>query len=301
MSSKHHNSFVKDAATLFHLSLNEGLERLPKASIPLYQGRGKNYTPELIGTGFALHIGTHKKLITAGHVTDLLGNNQFYVPDNGDLRPFDCRISRFGHAGIDRSRNPIDISVIDLDEKQAARLTGYHFFLPEKIEHRHSLRSPDCHYAFVGYPANKNDGKFKATEVGTHLLRYCGKSITPDQHAKLNRPCETHLGIVFDKNSIGSDGKAFTAPDPYGISGCPVWSLGTVPEIVDMAKTKAPLLAGMGIEYRDHSLVAVRACLILQVIRSLHGELKTSIEDCPHVRLEHRWNAPQRQLALTGH
>jgi hypothetical protein len=125
-------------------------------------------------------------------------------------------------------------------------------------------------------------------------------SIGSDKHVALNRPSETHLGIAFEKNCIGSDSKPFTAPDPNGISGCPVWSLGTAPEIADVANTKTPLISGMGIEYRDHALIAVRACLILQVVRALHGELKTVIEECPHVRLEHRGPVKHRQLILKG-
>ena len=104
--------------------------------------------------------------------------------------------------------------------------------------------------------------------------------------------------MVFDKSSIGSNGKVFNAPDPHGISGCPVWSLGGFQQIFDV--TKKPTLAGMGIEIKDHSLIAVRACLILQVVRSLHDELKSLIDECPYVRLEHRHSAPPRQVVLTG-
>lgn len=297
--SFHPNASIQDPRTALYLGINKKLERLPKGSIPLYEGKGTKYTPELTGTGFGIHVGTFKMLITAGHVTDRLTDKQFYVPDHDQLRRFDCRIHRFGHAETSRSQDPIDISVIDLDEQQAYRLSAYHFFKLEDLEHRHFL-APDCHYAFVGYPATKNQGKFKATQVGTHLFRYFGMSIGSDKHVALNRPSETHLGIAFEKNCIGSDLKPFTAPDPHGMSGCPVWSLGMAPEIVDVANTKVPLISGMGIEWRDHALVAVRACLILQVIRTLHGELKTVIEECRRVRFEPRSPVKHRQLILKG-
>ena len=59
----HPNSLIQDPQTAFYLGINEKLERLPKGSIPLYEGKGTNYTPELTGTGFGIHVGTFKKLI----------------------------------------------------------------------------------------------------------------------------------------------------------------------------------------------------------------------------------------------
>jgi len=66
-----------DRAKSFYISLNAKIAMLPNASIPLYQGAGKSYTPELIGTGFPLEIGPRKMLVTAAHVTDLLSSKMF--------------------------------------------------------------------------------------------------------------------------------------------------------------------------------------------------------------------------------
>ena len=286
--------------TAFHLSLNEKLNLLPTASVPLYEGKSANYTPEGTGTGFVVQVGPYKKLITARHVTDRLTDKRFYVPHNGQLRPFNCHIHRFGQADTDPSQDPLDISVIDLDEQQADQLRQFHFFGLEDFEHQHGL-SANCHYAFVGYPSSKNDGNFKTTELSAHLFRYCGVSTTIANHTLLNRQPETHVCIDFSKKSIDTDGKRFTAPNPYGISGGPVWALGTAPQIINASNTATPLIAGMGIEFRKNTLIAVRGCLILQVIRDLHSDLMDVIKPCPYVRLQHTHTKPTRRIILNRH
>jgi hypothetical protein len=250
LPSKYSTSRTKELlqtekAKSFFVSLQVKLAMLPMASVPLYQGAGKNFTPELIGTGFAIHLGAHKMLITAGHVADCLTNKQFYVPNSGELKPFNCVIRRIGHSGVSRDQDPIDLAVIDLDEDQAAQLSAYHFIQLDEIEYETFLHDPVGHYAFMGYPASKNKGKYKTDKIAPHLNPYVGVPIPIEDHVKLDRPHMTHLAIPLDKNStIGLDGSVATPPAPNGISGCPVWTLGAIPEIV--YGSRKPLFAGVG-------------------------------------------------------
>jgi hypothetical protein len=288
-----------DRAKLFFLSLQAKLAMLPNASVPLYQGGvNKNHTPELIGTGFALHLGTHKMLITAGHVTDLLHERQFHVPNSGQLTPFNCRITRLGHAGVPRAEDPIDLTVIDLDTDQAARLSAYHFVGLSEIEYDSVIHDTTAYNAFMGYPESKNRSQFKANFVMPCLAPYVGVQIPLAKHEELNRPYQTHLGIPFDKNSVGFDGKPINPPSPKGLSGCPVWALGRIPEIVH--GSRKPLFVGMGLEDKPGALIAVRAWLIVQTIRQLHKDLDNIIEAFPNVRLDVPEHVSETKLILTG-
>jgi hypothetical protein len=103
--------------------------------------------------------------------------------------------------------------------------------------------------------------------------------------------------IEWDKNTtVGLNGTFLTAPSPKGISGCPVWTFGRIPEIV--YGSKKSIFVGMGIENKRGVLVAVRAWLILQIIRLLYPDLASVIPECPNVRLNVPVSAPARELIL---
>jgi hypothetical protein len=123
-------------------------------------------------------------------------------------------------------------------------------------------------------------------------------SINRDEYGKFNRPFETHLVVEFDeKSTLGPDGVLRVPPSPKGLSGGPVWMLGSVPEIVD--GLKRPLLAGMAIENKRGGLIAVRTWILLQIIRALYPDLREVIEGFPGFKVNLPKSVPQRELVLS--
>jgi hypothetical protein len=90
-------------------------------------------------------------LVTAGHVTGLLQSKHFCVPQSGEVKPLNCRISRFGHAGVPLAADSIDVSIIHLTEGQADDLSAYHFVQLSEIEYETVLHDPQGYDAFMGW------------------------------------------------------------------------------------------------------------------------------------------------------
>jgi len=301
LSSSYTKSQIKallqtDKAKSFHISLNAKLALLPNASVPLYQSAGRNYKHELIGTGFPLEIGSHRMLVTAGHVTGLLQSKHFCVPQSGEIKPLNCRISRFGHADVPLAADSIDVSIIHLTERQADDLSAYHFVQLSEIEYETVLHDPQGYDAFMGYPASKNKKKLGANGIKPKLFPYVGVQIQRAELEQHNRPFETHLGIEFGTRVMGFGGNIVRLPDPKGTSGCPVWSLGKIGEIA--GGSRKTQLVGICIERKGNALIAVRAWLILQVVREAFPDLAGVIEQFPNVQLRNAGAVPQRQLIL---
>jgi hypothetical protein len=72
------------------------------SAVPLYRGGGHHRSPNLIGTGFPVHIGGRNVLLTAAHVVACLENEHFYIPSGTTLTSFDCRVRRIGTSGGNR-------------------------------------------------------------------------------------------------------------------------------------------------------------------------------------------------------
>lgn len=271
--------------------------QIDASAVPLYRGAGRHRSPDLIGTGFPVHIGTRKILLTAAHVVACLESEHFYIPNGPTLEPFDCRIRRIGRSDRNRDNDEIDLALIDLDEEQSKRLSRYVFVRTSEMEFPTFRNEPQILYSFIGYPASKNKAKHRVTELTPMLLRLRGMPIAVDEYRKFGRPFETHLIVEFDeKSAIGPNGIQIS-PSPKGLSGGPVWMLGNIPELVD--GSSKPLLAGMAIENKRGGLVAVRTWLLLQIMRTIYPELRELIEGFPGFQMNIPDSVPVRELVLT--
>lgn len=276
----------------------EDTERQTVASaVPLYRGAGEHRSPNLIGTGFQVHIGTRKMLLTAAHVVACLESEHFYIPSGKTLKPFDCRVGRIGTSGGSRLDDEIDLALIDLDEEQSNRLSRYTCVQIAEMEFPSFRNDPHALYSFIGYPASRNKAKYQATDVAPTLGRFRGTRIAVDEYPKFGRPFDTHLIVEFDGKSVKGPNGIQIPPSPKGLSGGPVWMLGSVPEIV--GGSPKPLLAGMAIENKPGGLVAVRSWLLLQIIRAIHPDLRELIEEFPGFQMNIPDSVPVRQLVLT--
>jgi hypothetical protein len=267
------------------------------SAVPLYRGAGHHRSPNLIGTGFLVHIGTRKMLLTAAHVVACLENEHFYIPSGTTLRPFDCRIRRIGKSDGNRYDDEIDLALIDLDEEQSKRLSRYTCIQIAEMEFPTFRNEPQALYSFIGYPASRNKAEYRVTELTPMLLRLRGMPIAVDEYRKFGCPFETHLIVEFDGKSVMGPNGIQIPPSPRGLSGGPVWMLGSIPEIVD--SSPKPLLAGMAIENKRGGLVAVRTWLLLQIVRTIYPDLRELIEGFPGFQMNIADAVPVRELVLT--
>jgi hypothetical protein len=276
----------------------QDVERQTIASaVPLYRGGGHRRSPDLIGTGFPIHIGARKMLLTAAHVVACLEDEHFYIPSGASLTPFDCRVRRIGTSGGNRHDDEIDLALIDLDEEQSNRLSRYRLIQIDEMESANFVNDAQALYSFVGYPASKNKADFRASEITPTLMPFRGMPIGVDEYTKFGRRFETHLITEFDeKRTIGSNGFNIP-PSPKGLSGGPVWILGRLPNIVE--GSPKPLLAGMGIENKRGGLVAVRTWVLLQIMRRIYPDLRELTEEAPGFRMNIPDSVPNREVILT--
>jgi hypothetical protein len=189
------------------------------------------------------------------------------------------------------------LALIDLDKEQSDRLARYRLIQIDEMESLTFANEAQALYSFVGYPASKNKAEFRVDEVTPTLIPFRGMPIAVDEYKKFGRRFETHLVVEFDeKSAIGSNG-FHIPPSPKGLSGGPVWILGSIPEIVE--GSPKPLLARMGLENKRGGLVAVRTWLLLQIMRKIYPDLKELIEEAPGFQMNIPGSVPARELVLT--
>ncbi len=199
----------------FALQRIQDTERQTLASaVPLYRGAGHHRSPNLIGTGFQVHIGTRRMLLTAAHVVACLESEHFYIPFGNTVRPFDCRVARIGSSDGNRHDDEVDLALIDLDEEQSNRLSRYTCIQIAEMEFPSFRNDPQALYSFIGYPASRNKAKYRATEVAPILARFRGTPIAVDEYREFGRPFETHLIVEFDGKSVkGPNGSDSAKPE----------------------------------------------------------------------------------------
>ena len=236
-------------------------------------------------------------LLTAAHVVACLDNEHFYIPGGDTLRPFDCRIRRIGESDANRYNDEIDLALIDLDEEQSKRLSGYTSVQIAEMEFPTFQNEQQALYSFIGYPASRNKAEYRVMELTPMPVRLRGLPVAIDDYRRFGRQFETHLIVEFDGKSVMGPNGIQIPPSPKGLSGGPVWLLGSIPEIVN--GSPKPLLAGMAIEHKRGVLVAVRTWKLLQIMRTIYPDLRELIEGFPGFRMNIPDSIPVRELVLT--
>jgi Protein of unknown function (DUF2442) len=248
----------------------------------IYGVHGDDGAP--IGSGFLLQLRDKLILVTAAHV--LHARHQF------DLQMFgQTRIVPFG--GDAYSTGPIqdkgspdfehDIAFLVLNTAAMAEPPSTPPLLPSDLDIG-DVPAGQTAYGFVGFPGSVNRPlpgfKFQRT-----TFFYGGQPAGTDKYERLGYDRQTHFIMSFERERmIDHSGKIVAVPEPYGMSGGPVFNLGTFEEIEN--KTARPRVIALTIEWwqRLEVLVGVRMALITEAIRQVLPEVASDLPSSPHFR-----------------
>ncbi|HXH39055.1 MAG TPA: DUF2442 domain-containing protein [Thermoanaerobaculia bacterium] len=271
-----------EARRRFHATL-AALERgVQQFVCPIYGVHGDDGTP--VGSGFLLQLREKLILVTAAHV--LHARHQFNLQMLGQTR-----IVPFG--GVAYSTGPLqdhgssdfehDIAFLVLDTAAMLEPPGTPPLLPSDLDVG-DLPTGQTAYGFVGFPGSENRAlpgfKFQRTTVF-----YGGQAAGRDKYERLGYDTRTHFVMSFERERmIDHSGQIVAVPEPYGMSGGPVFKLGTFEEIDN--QTARPRVIALTIEWwqRLEVLVGVRMALLTETIRQVLPDDAADLPHSPYVR-----------------
>lgn len=139
-------------------------------------------------------------------------------------------------------------------------------------------------YGFVGFPGSENqalpDYKFQMNS-----FYYGGQPANDVKYARLGYDRRTHFIMNFERDRMTDHaGNQVEVPEPYGMSGGPVFKLGTFAEIDSGAARPRVIAATIEWWEKLEVLVGVRISLLSEAIRQLLPPNAEELPDAPHFR-----------------
>jgi hypothetical protein len=241
-------------------------ETVSSCIIPIY-----TLTDERVVTaaGSALLVrATHDAhlLITAGHVLD----HKPLLTWGGGLIGF---IGLEGEALTTEPRTPrrhedrLDLAVLKLTADCVGRLAQTDArFAPGSL--LNSEKTPAGFYSFIGYPETLNepcgewDGEQTTYTIQRHIISFRVQKAPEEAYRRVCcRPGQNFLGLFNHEELIATgDLTVVAGPLPRGISGGPVFYLGSADDIYHHRRTLR--LAGIGTEYHHREGLIVAASIV---------------------------------------
>jgi hypothetical protein len=229
-----------------------------------------NRLPQLIGSAFIIRVRDREFLITAAHVlrenrsSNLFGGTRTLRPLEGG------RVYR----SADR-----DVAVVPIEAKLHDALVDVARLRPEDTD-VDDTPQPRVLYTFTGYPSSRNKPNLATKDISNQPTLLTAPSAPLSWYKRLGLSPEAHIATRFriqQARDLHTHGEG--APSPQGMSGGPVWRLGMATEIgVGLIGER---VIGVGIEYRQETLIAVRIAIAFAAISHVAPELAQLL---PHPR-----------------
>lgn len=219
--------------------------------------------PEQFGTGVFLNVGDHYFLVTAAHVLDDNKDSTLYIPSNksGVLVTLEGASFKSIADGGDRNNDRTDVGVVMLKPDLVDEIRRGSF-LPVAMADVDDIGKQGDIYIAMGYPAKKNEQVDLAKKTFKRSPASYTANILPDEKlSAIGVQRGSHLLLAFKKrHSRDTTGKDITAPDPYGMSGGPLWRFD-----IYTGQQPSSRLVGILIEWRDEvgGILAVRVPIVL--------------------------------------
>lgn len=242
---------------------------------------------KLIGSGFLLQLSERLILVTAAHV--LHARHQYNLQMFGQTKI--VPIVQLGDAaystGPSRDNGSRDfehdIAFLALDTAAMLEPPGTAPLLPSDMD-ASDLPADQTAYGFVGFPGSENR-TLPGLEIQRTVVFYGGKAAGRDKYERLGYDPRTHFIMSFDRERMmDPSGQIVAVPEPYGMSGGPVFKLGTFEEIDN--QTARPRVIALTIEWwqRLEALVGVRMALLTEAIRQVLPDDAADLPHSPHFR-----------------
>ncbi len=234
----------------------------------------------LVGSSVVVQVDQDTFLFTAAHVLDEGAHTPLFIGDTSGLVGLDGEqtTTKMPSSGK-REDDKIDVGLVKLSASAREQLTDIAVLAVSDMDanettvHRTPLRT---HYLVMGFPASQANPSRSGNLVATKTFIYTATPTARDIYKKLSFAEETHVIVDFDKNRTMNMEGQHVAPDPNGVSGGGIWTLG---ESFDIAAQHLKLI-GIGIEWpreKAKVLVGTRVPLFFEVLRKTYPDLSTIV------------------------
>jgi len=241
----------------------------------------------LIGSGFLLQLREKLILVTAAHVLHARHRFNLQIFGQTKIVPI-VRVS-----GAEYSTGPSqdqgspdfehDIAFLILDTAAMQEPPSTRPLLPSDLD-LGDLPAGQSAYGVVGFPGSENK-RLPGFSIQRTSIFYGGQAAGRDKYERLGYDTRTHFIMSFERERMmDHSGKIVAVSEPYGMSGGPVFKLGTFEEIDN--QTARPRVIAMTIEWWQglEILVGVRLPLLTETIRQVLPEIAAELPHSPHVR-----------------
>lgn len=257
------------------------IDTLSQFSLPIYKNRSSGH-PDLIGTGFVIDFYGRFYFVTAAHVMDHHECEQplFYFT-NQNNRQYIQGPSRTSCQDVaNRKNDQIDLTVIKLPSGEGCPEESIHkSAIPLDLITRDTSKIGDCRLIVLGYPLSKYKPDNKTKQLNATCQTWLGKSIPDETYRRFKFEKSQNLLIQFErKNTLGLDGlKGIMLPEPYGMSGAPVWHTFGYRNEERILVIEGFLLAGVLIEHIKEGkfLLATSIDIVMDMVIDLHHSQDT--------------------------
>jgi len=247
--------------------IEEATNLLTKFVIPIYvEVRGR---PIQIGTGFFVRQGDHLCFASAGHVLEMLRDQELFIYISSHeirklsgklfLTPFDAN----------RDDDLLDVGVLRFSGEGKPPYADIEKFAMD-ISYLKTLPGPrsEKNYAIVGIPASKSRVNPAARQVAAAAYAYRAYSIDDAQYSQHGYDPSSHIILPFNpKRGFDTKGEHRSFPKPNGMSGSPIWILYSDDEAND---ERVFSVAGIGTRHRraEGLLIGTDVRVVLDMIQA---------------------------------
>ena len=240
-----------------------------KSVVPIFEAKD-GASPEFVGSGILIGIGTARFLISAAHIFDSNVPKSHFIPLDGEL------VQIRGHGRIStppekgRFYDLNDCVFIKLEEPFISSFERSGLFLSASLIEMSDVTSENDVYVFSGFPAALESRDVEAVAVSRSCLG------SQPQSTRIYRKCgcsrESHIVISNPTNNwTDSDEKKLRSNNELeGMSGGGVWKM-----LNDSLEMPELVLVGIIIEHHKRlgAVVGVRINGIVECIREIYPDL----------------------------
>lgn len=248
---------------------------------PIYGVRGNH--AQHIGSGFLLAVGGHVLLVSAAHVFEDRKHCTLQVPGQTRIVPLEGEIFSSGEQPTPEDCEDVnDVGFIVLKTEEMLELPRSRVLSPKDLD-VYDLPAPDTLYGFAGYPTEANP-LLEGNVFDRTVYYYGGTAGNRSKYEIFDHDPRMHFIMNFDRERmINHQGETVTVPSPSGMSGGPVFKLGTRAEIE--AGSARPRVIALMVEWSERVtrvMFSIRIAIVTEAIRQILPETAEELPPSPY-------------------
>jgi hypothetical protein len=242
--------------------------------VPLLQDCDR---PGILGTTTFCAVEKHHFLVTAAHVLD--EHESLYFGAGVIVGDCSTQVVRTSlPASGRREDDTIDVALLQLTTDQTRRLCEQgRRPIPIADWDPDDIAQPGQHYVFTGFPHSGTDRDRIRQVIEPRRVSADCVSQTDREIARLGLHPLTHIVGLFHRRRMQiRPGRMVMAPEPYGMSGGPVWT--------KRSNSDQLRWVGIGIEYRrkHRALIGTRLGAVIALMRAAYPDIAPLVRESCH-------------------